>query len=78
MDDKLRTVLWGWADQPVLPEHKVCVEKVLADEVLRGRLGQLLDEEELRSFDHRCRRLLARGRMPTPSGDWPAIPWPAF
>lgn len=78
VDDKLRTVLWGWADDPLLPDHRACVEKLLADEVLRGRLEELLDEDEVRSFEHRCRRLLARGRMPVPSGDWPAIPWPAF
>lgn len=78
VDDKLRTVLWGWADEPLVPDDRACVEKLLADEVLRSRLEELLHEDEVVAFEHRCRRLLARGRMPVPSGEWPAIPWPAF
>lgn len=78
VDPKLRTVLWGWADQPLLPEHVDAVEKLLVDEVLLETLSRLLDGPEVRAFEGRCRRLLSRGRMPVPSGEWPAIPWPAF
>src|SRR5680860_1336000 len=42
------------------------------------RLGELLAEHEIRALRARCRTLLTSGRMPLPSGDWPAIPWPAF
>ncbi|HET7688905.1 MAG TPA: SCO1664 family protein [Nocardioidaceae bacterium] len=78
VDPKLRTVLWGWADQPLLADHADAVEKLLAHEGLHTTLSGLLDAQEVRAFDTRCRQLLRRGRMPVPSGDWPAIPWPAF
>ncbi len=77
-DDKLRTVLWGWAREQLSPEHRVAVEKVRADEVLLARLSELLEPVEVAAFDRRCARLLTTDRMPVPSGGWPAIPWPAF
>ena len=41
-------------------------------------LGGLLTPEEVLALGRRVERLLARGRMPVPSGAWPSIPWPAF
>ena len=80
---KLRTVLWGWAGEPLHPEDAAVVTGLaeqVADPVsdLSGRLAGLLDEVEVRALLHRMERLLGRGRMPVPSGQWPAIPWPAF
>jgi uncharacterized repeat protein (TIGR03843 family) len=77
-EGKLRTVLWGWADRALLPEHRSAVERVREDPSLRGCLEELLSAHEVTAFEHRCSQLLATGRMPTPSGQWPAIPWPAF
>ena len=31
-----------------------------------------------RAVGERTDKLLAAGVFPEPSGDWPAIPWPAF
>ncbi|WP_238993281.1 SCO1664 family protein [Nocardioides caldifontis] len=82
VDNKLRTVLWGWASERLRPEERAAVEALLADLEpgggLRDPLCALLDDEEVQAFVRRCRRLLAKGRMPEPSGSWPAIPWPAF
>jgi uncharacterized repeat protein (TIGR03843 family) len=83
VDDKLRTVLWGWAAEPLHADDVPVVEAFLAwlgadgDAVRRG-LGGLLAGDELQALVERTARLLARGRMPLPSGAWPAIPWPAF
>jgi uncharacterized repeat protein (TIGR03843 family) len=81
-DHKLRTVLWGWAKERLHSEDRAGVESFLArledDDTLWTVLAELLTEEEVASLAQRCRRLLAVGRMPTPSGSWPSIPWPAF
>ena len=79
-DDKLRTVLWGWAGTPVPPELLADVKK-LADG-LAGKLGtelcELITAVELSATRERCAALLKTGTFPLPSDDWPAIPWPAF
>ncbi|HET6292775.1 MAG TPA: SCO1664 family protein [Kribbella sp.] len=79
-DDKLRTVLWGWAGTPVPPELLDDVKK-LADG-LAGQLGAelcaLITGVELTATRERCATLLKTGIFPFPSDDWPAIPWPAF
>ena len=82
-DDKLRTVLWGWADEPVHPHDVADLARLAATlddshSRLRLRLDELLAAEEVEATARRCRGLLADLRMPVPSGRWPAIPWPAF
>ncbi|TDW22150.1 SCO1664 family protein [Kribbella kalugense] len=79
-DDKLRTVLWGWAGDPI-PADLLADVRRLADE-LAGGLGQQLCElitaVELTATRERCATLLKTGAFPYPSDEWPAIPWPAF
>lgn len=83
VDDKLRTVLWGWAEQSLHPDDEEALRR-LADALgtkaseLNGKLEELLAGDELEALEHRCTALLRRRRMPLPSGGWPAIPWPAF
>ena len=81
-ENKLRTVLWGWARQKLVAEDRADVEAFAArledDDQLWDVLEGLLSEEEVQALARRCRRLLSVGRMPTPSGAWPSIPWPAF
>jgi uncharacterized repeat protein (TIGR03843 family) len=82
VDNKLRTVLWGWASEPLRPEEREAVAAFVtaleSDSTLRASLCELLDDEEVAALVRRSRRLLAKARMPVPSGSWPAIPWPAF
>jgi len=78
VDNKLRTVLWGWLGEPLSDEERAAVAGVLEDQALAGRLGELLTVAEVAAFHDRCRALLSAGVLPAPSGDWPAIPWPAF
>ncbi|MGZ5399656.1 MAG: SCO1664 family protein [Nocardioides sp.] len=79
-DHKLRTVLWGWAGEPLDEEERAGVERMLValGDGLEDDLGHLLDVQELQRLRRRAERLLAAGRFPEPRGDWPAIPWPPF
>jgi uncharacterized repeat protein (TIGR03843 family) len=83
VEDKLRTVLWGWAGDRLDGEHRAAVADLgdrLADPAgeLVQALRDLLEAEEVAAASRRCRLLARRGRMPVPSGSWPSIPWPAF
>ncbi|MBU7599852.1 SCO1664 family protein [Streptomyces sp. P38-E01] len=80
-DDKLRTLLWGWAGEP-LPEEATAALRALSRALaehggpLAGQLDGLLSEAEVQALRKRVASLLSSGRHPLPSGDWPAIPWP--
>ncbi|ATW47700.1 SCO1664 family protein [Streptomyces peucetius] len=80
VDDKLRTLLWGWAGEPLSPEaveRLTAVAAALADGgPLATRLAELLTAAEVAAVKARVAALLASGVHPVPSGDWPAIPWP--
>ena len=79
VEDKLRTVLWGWAGKPVDDETLEAVAR-LRDQ-LRGRLGEQLCEHitgrEVDALYARTVALLDSPVMPTPDRRRP-IPWPAF
>jgi uncharacterized repeat protein (TIGR03843 family) len=80
VEHKLRTVLWGWLGDPV-PEADLAAVLALGKE-LAGPLGDVLSahltDAEIDAAVRRCRRLCERAVMPTPSGSYPAIPWPPF
>lgn len=79
-DDKLRTLLWGWAGEP-LPAEAVEVLDRLAAELEPGatlvtRLGELITAAEIEALRARVAALRGTGLHREPSGEWPAIPWP--
>jgi len=74
VQDKLRTVLWGWATEALRADEISAVKAVEVEAVL----ADLLDPAEVDAFERRRAALLADPRFPVPSGEWPAIPWPAF
>ena len=78
VENKLRTVLWGWLGEPVTAAEKDAIARVVGDPALLGRLAGLLTDAEVAAFVSRAEALLAAGVFPAPSGEWPAIPWPAF
>lgn len=82
VEDKLRTVLWGWAEEPLTADDREAVARLLGElgeeAPLTHVLGALISEGEVEALRLRCRGLLAGGVMPLPSGTWPSIPWPAF
>lgn len=78
VEDKLRTVLWQWAGNRLPAEIVADLEALRAqlDVTLGERLCDLLTTREVRRAIRRVDRLLATGRHPEPSGDWPPVPWP--
>jgi uncharacterized repeat protein (TIGR03843 family) len=80
VDPKLRTVLWGWAGEPLRPEEEHVLGRLRRrlDDDLGLRLRELLTRAEVTATRRRIDRLLAEGRLPFPSEGWPAIPWPPF
>lgn len=79
-DDRLRTLLWGWAGEPLTAEALGVLRELAAGlaegAALATRLGELITTTELDAVRKRTEALLAAGRHPMPGGDWPAIPWP--
>jgi uncharacterized repeat protein (TIGR03843 family) len=83
VEHKLRTVLWGWAGEPLEAEDAAGVTALVellctADSELRSVVGDLILDQEVAATLVRCERLLSRNRMPVPSSRRPSIPWPAF
>ena len=78
-EDKLRTVLWQWADQPISIEEiaqLTTLESAIknSNEVLLA----LITETELKALLARINTLIHEGTFPSPSDEWPAVPWPPF
>ena len=79
-EDKLRTVLWGWAGHELTDHERDLLRRLRVE--LDGPLGPVLSDllatGEVRATKERISRLLQDGRLPT-MGDRPRpIPWPVF
>jgi uncharacterized repeat protein (TIGR03843 family) len=78
VDDKLRTVLWGWAGKPVPAAALTTLEELRED--LAGPLGErlcgLISDVEVEATRARLDRLLTRRRFPKPSSERYVMPWP--
>ena len=91
-DDKLRTVLWGWAGAPLREEDVLTLTTLQA--VLEGAapadgpaddgggdlplLGDLVEAEELAALRERVAGLLVARTMPLPPTDRYPLPWPLW
>ncbi|GGR86386.1 phosphatidylinositol kinase [Streptomyces parvulus] len=79
-ENKLRTLLWGWAGDPLTEEALAALDalrQALGDgAALATRLAGLITPAELDATRARVDALLASGKHPEPGGEWPAIPWP--
>ena len=80
VEDKLRTVLWGWVGQRLPGDVVEACEKLRAelDGGLDGTLRAHITRREVRTLITRVQGLLDADRFPEPPGYGPAIPWPAF
>jgi len=75
-EPKLRTVLWGWAGEPVREDERALV--LAAIEQGPDALAGYLADAEIEAFVDRCDAVLQAGELPLPGVGWPAIPWPPF
>lgn len=79
-DEKLRTVLWGWAGQRL--EEEIVADLERLDDALGDDLGErlrlLLTGKELARTRQRVSRRLREATYPLPGDGWPSLPWPAF
>jgi hypothetical protein len=79
-DDKLRTLLWAWRGRRIEREFADELRSLRTDldGALCEQLSALLSAAEVHATRRRVDRLLATGKYPLPTGDWPAVPWPPF
>ncbi|MCX6420837.1 MAG: SCO1664 family protein [Actinobacteria bacterium] len=76
-EDKLRTVLWGWIDEPIPADIVVNLQSIRG-QISSGLLDDWLTVTEIDATIARIDRLLESGTFPSPNGSWPPLPWPAF
>jgi uncharacterized repeat protein (TIGR03843 family) len=78
-ENKLRTVLWGWAGEALTERHLDALMK-LQDQLTEGvePIDRWLNGAERRALRSRVYDLLSTRTYPIPSAQWPSIPWPVF
>ena len=78
-DPKLRTVIWGFAGQPLpgnmLADLQTLHSILTGDSQLEQALHHLLDEQEVAALHRRLELLIEAGRFPEP-GEGRVLPWP--
>jgi uncharacterized repeat protein (TIGR03843 family) len=76
VDDKLRTVLWGWVGRPFPQPARATLLRENLDGPLGRRLRDLLAPDEVDATVRRVERLRTTGVFPEPRPGRPAVPWP--
>ena len=78
-ENKLRTVIWQFAERELTPEEIGTLgELVTKLQVESAVLHGLITEIEFGALIARIEGLMQSGKFPSPSEDWPAVPWPPF
>jgi uncharacterized repeat protein (TIGR03843 family) len=78
-EDKLRTVLWQWAGLPLSDTEQSDLRDLLTKlQVGATEIEKLITPVEYQALLERIEHLLSTGEFPSPSEDWPAVPWPPF
>lgn len=81
VEDKLRTVLWGWSGDRLRDTELAELRKLRAaldDGAIAGSLRELLAVDEVDAVFARLDGLLDKPVLPTAHGRLHPIPWPAF
>lgn len=78
-ENKLRTVIWQFAERELTPEEIGTLgELVTKLQVESAVFHGLITEIEFGALIARIEGLMESGEFPSPSEDWPAVPWPPF
>jgi hypothetical protein len=79
VDEKLRTVLWGWSGDSI-PDRLLADLERLHDVLASSfdPVDRWLAEDEREMLRTRVRTLLEERTYPLPPSRWPAVPWPVF
>ncbi|MDQ3963702.1 MAG: SCO1664 family protein [Actinomycetota bacterium] len=79
VEDKLRTVIWEFADRPISGDVAARLARLIAafeaDAAFKEQLTGLLTDTEIATTTARAKLLLRTGRYPQPGGLRP-YPWP--
>lgn len=75
VEPKLRTILWGFAGEPLTAEERTIVTRV-RDEDLSPLFAGLLSAGEADALGERATALLSAGTFPHPDEDRHVVPWP--
>lgn len=80
VDEKLRTVIWDYAGEPIPPQQLSDIERLSTALDDGGSahtsLSGLLSEAEIAILATRARRVLEAGRLPEPPAGRRSYPWP--
>jgi hypothetical protein len=78
-EDKLRTVLWQWAGDD-LTDQEISrlqeIQRIVSEKA--DLFSPHITSREYLALQDRISRLIEQAKMPSPSEDWPPIPWPAY
>lgn len=74
-EDKLRTVIWQFSGEKIGKQEMLLIESASALDY-PNLFESYLTQDEIAAIYERINRLLKSGRFPSPSENWPAIPWP--
>ena len=73
-------MLWQWEQQTLIPSEIATLN--LLQSKLENETGEalshLITTEEVSALKERVARLQTTKVFPSPSPDWPAVPWPPF
>jgi uncharacterized repeat protein (TIGR03843 family) len=78
-ENKLRTVIWQFAMRELTDEEIGNLSDLAGRlQTEPGDLLELITENEFTALITRINQLIESGKFPSPSEDWPAVPWPPF
>ncbi len=80
IEDKLRTVIWDFASepipQPLLDDVNRLLPELHKDQLFYQELSVYLSGEEIRAIEKRAKKIVASGFFPRPPDERRAYPWP--
>ncbi len=80
VEDKLRTVIWDFAGQPIPAEYlqnlRFLLPEIEPDAPVFNSLKDYLRKSEIKALSNRALRLITEGTFPVPVKDRRQFPWP--